>query len=134
METVPKPPVNNEMKAINLPDPRPDIPIDKGDLALLKQVEALPTQEAQIARLKELSDDDWTRFKAARRYRDAKMRQKLSRFPQLVPDKTERILIKSALEYDAPIYEIEAEVERSLALAAAESGDGWDEGDSEFDW
>jgi len=135
LETVPKPPVNNEMHPINLPDPRPTMNLNKDDLRLLNEVEALPTLDARVDRLKELSDDDWERFKAARRYRDAKLLQQLSRYPQQVPDKSERILIKSALKYDTPVYEVEAEVERSLALAVSstDSDDGWGDG-SDWDW
>lgn len=134
METFAKPAPRNDMKPMDIPVPKPEVAIDKADLDLVNRIEALPTVARQVEQLKGLGDGEWARFRAARRYRDAKLLQQLSLNPQLVPEKTERILIKSALKYDTPIYEVETEVERTLALLQMATGGDDEGGGGDWSW
>ncbi len=117
LNTVPKPPPNQEMKPTDEPAPPPETNIDRNDLNLVNQVEKLPTEDAQVKFLleKSLNENEWQRFRSARKFRDAKLRQQILANPQLVSDKVRRVTYLSALKYGTPAYEIEAEVERTAA-------------------
>jgi hypothetical protein len=95
------------------PDPLPPHP---GQAALneLKQLRALPSDEARKEFLKKLPEDDWTGYVAARRYHDAVRRNMLIEQPELAPDKLERVRTLVRLGYGTPHYETEALVEGIL--------------------
>jgi hypothetical protein len=95
------------------PDPLPPHP---GQAALneLKQMRALPSDEARKEFLKKLPEDDWTGYVAARRYHDAVRRNMLIEQPELAPDKLERVRTLVRLGYGTPHYETEALVEGIL--------------------
>lgn len=136
LNTMPKPSVSQEMEPTDEPAPEPVAAISKDDLDLVNRVEALPGEEAQIRFLLEnvQSEDAWTRFKAARKYRDGKLRQSILRNPQLVPDKVKRITYISALKYGTPGYEVETEVERTAVSLAAASEAVAAGGSNEWQW
>lgn len=125
MQTFPKPDERHDMQAVNEPPPKLDTNFEQANLALVHKIEALPTLAQQVENLKGLSDEAFSRFKAARRYRDISLRRQLLQKPHLVPHKTRRIEILSALKYATPIYEVDAEVERTAAQVVSSSDDEW---------
>ena len=96
------------------PDPLPSHPGQEA-LAELDKIRALASDEARKETLKQFSADEWARYLAARKYRDAVMRNQLIENPEKMPDKMQRIRTLVRLGYGTPHYETEAQVEALLA-------------------
>lgn len=111
----PVPDPEDELRNGKRGEPEP-LPGNPGQAALneLKQMRALPSDEARKEYLKKLPEEGWASYLAARRYHDGVRRNMLIEKPELVPDKLERVRTLVRLGYGTPHYETEALVEGIL--------------------
>jgi hypothetical protein len=111
----PIPDPEDELRSGKRGEPEP-LPANPGQAALneLKRMRAMPSDEARKTYLKQLPEDGWASYLAARRYHDAVRRNMLIERPELIPDKLERVRALVRLGYGTPHYETEALVESVL--------------------
>ncbi len=95
------------------PDPLPPHP-GRDWLQDIEQLRRMRSDEERKEWLKQLPDEDWDDYVAARRYHDAVRRNQLIEKPELIPDKLERVRALVRLGYGTPHYETEARVDKTL--------------------
>jgi hypothetical protein len=110
---VPDPEVELRQEKRGEPEPLPPHP-GQAALADLNSLRQLASDEERKEWLKQLPQDGWAGYLAARRYHDALRRNRLIEQPELLPDKLERIRTLVRLGYGTPHYETEAIVESVL--------------------
>ncbi|GIK42108.1 MAG: hypothetical protein BroJett011_59410 [Chloroflexota bacterium] len=98
------------------PDPLPSHP-GEAALKILKQIQAMPSDEQRKEYLRRLPPDAWPIYLAARRYDDAIRRNELIEHPEKVPNKLERVRELVRLGYGTPHYETEALVDNILGTS-----------------
>jgi energy-coupling factor transporter ATP-binding protein EcfA2 len=123
-DTFPPPdPVSDPPRPTNGRTPlSPDGEAEQDAVDLLKRLPKMSPRQ-RVDTLVDLSDDEWETYRRVRKQMDANKLTQLKANPAVVPDKVERLKVRTMLHYGTPAAEADADVLRRTGEQPEDTGD-----------